>query len=65
MPEKQAARATGDNSLHDEAGWHALAKIRSWNPCAVAGLGEALWIAVWLYGYVAVWLCLKFQKKKK
>ena len=31
MTEKQVARATDDNSFHDEASWHALAKIKSWN----------------------------------
>ena len=46
MNKKQAARATDDNSFQDKADWHALAKIKSWNPCAEAGLGEALWITI-------------------
>ena len=60
MTEKQAARATDDNSFHDEAGWHALAKIKSWNPCAVAGLGEALWIILRSF-----WATLLLQFKIK
>ena len=36
MSEEQAARATSDNSFHNEASAHALAR------CEVAGLDESL-----------------------
>ena len=58
MTEKHVARATDDNSFHDEASCHALAKIKSWNPCAVAGLGEALWIV----SNILFWIILIYWK---
>ena len=46
MTEKQAARPTDDNSLHDEAGWRRTCENQVMEPLRGGELGEALWIIV-------------------